>query len=35
MEFSYIVDQGNLFVDGWRTSFKIIYFFFKTLMTLF
>ena len=27
MEFSYIVDQGILYADGWRASFKTIYFF--------
>ena len=26
--------QGILYVDGWCASFKIIYIFFKTLMTL-
>ena len=27
--------QGILYVDGWRASFKILYFFRKTLMILF
>ena len=28
------IKQVILYADGWRASFKVIYFFFKTLMTL-
>ena len=28
------IKQVILYADGWRVSFKVIYFFFKTLMTL-
>ena len=28
------IKQVILYVDGWRASFKVIHFFFKTLMTL-
>ena len=27
-------NQGILYVDGWCASFKMLYFFFRTLMTL-
>ena len=34
MKISYIVDQCILYVDGSRARVKVIYFFFKTVMTL-
>ena len=34
MTVHYDLYQGILYVDGWCASFKIIYIFFETLMTL-
>ena len=34
MKIDYIVDQCILHVDGCRARVKVVYFFFKTVMTL-